>query len=51
MSCSSISEERLFNPRLTKSEEEFVKIMDNLNLPRPKKIEEAVPANLVCGIF
>lgn len=39
-----------FNPRLTKSVDEFVAIMDNLNLPRPKKIDEAVPANLICGV-
>ena len=51
MSCSTIAEERLLNPRMTKSEEEFVHIMDNLNLPRPKKMDESVPANLVCGVF
>lgn len=51
MSCSTIAEERLLNPRMTKSEEEFVHIMDNLNLPRPLQMDEAVPANLVCGIF
>ncbi|RYH09551.1 MBL fold metallo-hydrolase, partial [archaeon] len=38
------------NPRLTKPLEEFVKIMDELNLPKPKKIDEAVPANLKCGL-
>lgn len=48
---SSIDEERRLNPRLTKSEEEFVQIMNNLNLPKPKKIDQAVPANLVCGVF
>lgn len=37
---SSVAEEKEFNPRLTKSLEEFVKIMDNLNLPYPKKIGE-----------
>lgn len=31
-------EEKRYNPRLTKSLDEFVKIMDNLNLPYPKKI-------------
>eukprot|EP01036_Dinobryon_divergens_P024863 gene24863-33352_t len=49
-SCSSILEERTLNPRLTKSEEEFVQIMDNLNLPYPKKIDQSVPANLLCGL-
>ena len=46
---STVGEERKFNPRLTKSKEEFVKLMANLGLPKPKKIDIAVPANLVCG--
>ena len=48
---STVGEEKIFNPRLSKTKEEFIKIMDNLNLPRPAKIDEAVPANLKCGIF
>jgi glyoxylase-like metal-dependent hydrolase (beta-lactamase superfamily II)/rhodanese-related sulfurtransferase len=48
---SSIGEERQFNPRLAgKSEQEFVEIMNNLGLPMPKRIHEAVPANLVGGL-
>lgn len=47
---STVGEERQLNPRLTKSLEEFVEIMNNLNLPRPDKIDIAVPANLVCGV-
>ncbi|KAM4703976.1 persulfide dioxygenase ETHE1, mitochondrial [Rhinophrynus dorsalis] len=47
---TSVDEEKRLNPRLTKSEEEFVKIMNNLNLPKPKQIDIAVPANLKCGI-
>ncbi|XP_068615280.1 persulfide dioxygenase ETHE1, mitochondrial [Brachionichthys hirsutus] len=47
---STVGEEREFNPRLTKSLEEFVVLMNNLNLPKPKKIDIAVPANLVCGV-
>ncbi|XP_070768099.1 persulfide dioxygenase ETHE1, mitochondrial isoform X2 [Enoplosus armatus] len=47
---STVGEERKFNPRLTKSLEEFVNIMNNLNLPRPAKIDISVPANLVCGV-
>ena len=46
---SSVKEEKLFNPRLTKSLEEFISIMDNLKLPYPKKIDESLPANLKCG--
>lgn len=48
---SSIGEEKRLNPRLTKSKEEFVQIMSNLNLPRPAQIDIAVPANLNCGDF
>jgi len=47
---STVEEERRFNPRLTKSQEEFVQIMDNLNLPNPKKIDIAVPGNMMCGV-
>jgi len=35
---SSIAEEKKLNVRLTKSESEFVDIMNNLNLPYPKFI-------------
>ncbi|XP_034947296.1 persulfide dioxygenase ETHE1, mitochondrial [Chelonus insularis] len=48
---TTIAEERAFNPRLTKSLDEFIKIMDNLNLPYPKMIDKAVPANKVCGLY
>jgi glyoxylase-like metal-dependent hydrolase (beta-lactamase superfamily II) len=48
---SSIGQERARNPRLGggKTIEEFVAIMDGLNLPRPKKMDVAVPANRECG--
>ena len=47
---SSIGEEKQFNARLAgKSREEFVDIMNNLNLPMPNRLQEAVPANLVGG--
>lgn len=44
---SSVGQEKARNPRLGggKSVEEFVAIMDGLNLPRPKKMDIAVPAN------
>lgn len=48
-SVTSVEEEQLYNPRLTKSKEEFVKIMENLGLARPKKIDEALPWNIMCG--
>jgi glyoxylase-like metal-dependent hydrolase (beta-lactamase superfamily II) len=48
---SSVGQERARNPRLGsgKTVEEFVAIMEGLNLPRPKKMDVAVPANRVCG--
>ena len=48
---SSIGQEKARNPRLGagKDEAAFVEIMANLNLPYPKKIDAAVPANLLCG--
>eukprot|EP00415_Alexandrium_ostenfeldii_P000908 UN0908 len=46
---STVEEERRYNPRLNKGKEEFVKIMEELNLPPPKLIDIAVPANMVCG--
>lgn len=47
---SSIGEERRYNPRLAgKSRAEYVQIMRSLNLPDPKQMDIAVPANLACG--
>ena len=46
---SSIAAESAGNPRLTKSLREFVDQMANLNLPYPKKLDVALPANLQCG--
>ncbi len=47
---STIGEEKRFNPRFAgKDRASFIKLMDNLNLPNPKKISEAVPANERCG--
>lgn len=47
---STVGEEMLYNPRLTKDEETFKTIMENLNLPYPKMMDVAVPANMVCGL-
>ncbi|CAM9240362.1 unnamed protein product [Choristocarpus tenellus] len=47
---STVGEERLHNPRLTKSKEEFSNIMANLGLSYPTQMDRAVPANMVCGI-
>lgn len=48
--ASSIGEEKRHNPRLAgKTEAEYVAIMRELNLPDPKMMDIAVPANLACG--
>jgi len=49
--CSTVKEEKNFNPRLTKSKEEFIKIMAGLNLPKPVKIDTAVPINMKDGVI
>ena len=48
---STVAQERERNPRLGggKSSEEFIAIMAGLDLPRPKKMDLAVPANRECG--
>lgn len=48
---SSVAQERERNPRLGggKTLEQFVAIMAALDLPRPKKMDVAVPANRACG--
>ena len=48
---STIFEEKRFNPRLqVKSADEYIDIMNNLNLPDPKLMDVAVPNNLKLGI-
>ena len=51
LTVTSVGEEKRFNPRLggNISEKDFVGYMNNLNLPHPKQIDIAVPANLKCG--
>lgn len=47
---SSIGREKTGNPRLAgKTREQFIELMNNLNLPRPKLIDVAVPANQNLG--
>ena len=64
---STIGEEKRYNTRLTKSREEFVRIMKELKLSYPDQIgnitkntyvklihlflDKALPANMVCGIL
>ncbi len=48
---SSIGAEAATNARVAgKTQAQFEEIMNNLNLPRPKRIDEAVPANLTSGL-
>jgi sulfur dioxygenase len=49
-SVSTIGEEKRWNPRFAgRTREGFIELMNNLNLPDPKKMMEAVPANELCG--
>jgi glyoxylase-like metal-dependent hydrolase (beta-lactamase superfamily II) len=50
MNASSIGEEKRWNPRIAgRTEEEYAQIMASLDLPYPKMMDVAVPANLSCG--
>lgn len=48
---SSIGEERAHNPRIggQADERDFIGFMENLNLPHPKQLAAAVPANMRSG--
>jgi glyoxylase-like metal-dependent hydrolase (beta-lactamase superfamily II) len=48
---STVDQERERNPRLGggRTLDEFIAIMASLNLPYPKRIDIAVPANRLCG--
>ena len=48
---STIEIEKSSNARIAgKSLQQFVIVMDSLNLPKPKRLDEAVPANQTSGI-
>jgi sulfur dioxygenase len=56
-SHSTIGSEKRHNARINdlalgrpRSVDEFVQLMNNLNLPKPTRIDEAVPANLTLGL-
>jgi sulfur dioxygenase len=56
-SRSTIGGEKRHNARINdlalnrpRSVDEFVQLMNNLNLPKPQRIDEAVPANLSLGL-
>lgn len=48
---TTVAQEKSRNPRLGggKSKEEFIGIMEGLDLPYPRKIDFAVPGNEMCG--
>jgi glyoxylase-like metal-dependent hydrolase (beta-lactamase superfamily II) len=50
---TTVTEEKRFNPRLglARSEAEFVEIMAGLKLAYPRRMDRAVPANLVSGLL
>jgi len=48
---STIGAEKSVNARIAgKTLEEFVALMEGLNLPKPRRIDEALPANLASGV-
>src|SRR5262249_53138480 len=48
---STIGEEKAFNPRLqVKSIDQYVDLMNSLNLPNPKMMDVAVPSNMRQGL-
>src|SRR5499427_9202175 len=48
---STVAEEKAFNPRLqVKSVDEYADLMGKLNLPNPKMMDVAVPANMRQGL-
>ena len=52
LTVTTIGEEKRFNARVAgRTREEFIALMNGLNLPKPKKLDEAVPANRACGLL
>jgi sulfur dioxygenase len=48
---STIGEEKAFNPRLqVKLVDDYVRLMNGLNLPNPKMMDVAVPSNMCQGL-
>ena len=48
---STIGEEKRFNPRLqVKSVEDYIELMNNLNLPNPKLMDVVIPENMRVGL-
>ena len=50
LTVTTIGEEKRFNARIAgRSRDEFIALMNGLDLPKPAMIDEAVPANRACG--
>lgn len=51
--ATTVAEEMKHNPRLTKTKDEFVALMHERfdGSTYPGKIDEALPANMVCGVY
>jgi glyoxylase-like metal-dependent hydrolase (beta-lactamase superfamily II)/rhodanese-related sulfurtransferase len=51
LTVSTIGEEKRWNVRIAgRSKEGFIALMNGLHLPKPRKIDVAVPANRSCGL-
>lgn len=50
--CSTVAEERHFNPRLGsgRTRDDYIQIMESMKLDKPSQMDEAVPSNLACGL-
>jgi len=50
---TTVGEEKKFNPRLTKSKDEFIELMKKRfdGSSYPKKIDASLPANMKCGVY
>jgi|SRR5215217_664587 len=49
--ASSVGEEKRHNPRLAgRSREDFIRFMNERQIPPPRKLDVAVPANRACGL-
>jgi hypothetical protein len=49
--CTTVGEEKHYNPRLTKPLDEFVNIMENLNLPYPKMMGKCKVVKLLFVVY
>lgn len=48
---STIKEEKRWNPRFQRNRTQFIELMENLKLPHPKRMNQAIAANERCGFM